>query len=84
MSTRLNTRPVLTIVTVVVFVYWAELLLRLAQTYLLHIPEAHARGLLGVALPWLAESGWVHHGVALVALIGCVASHRRASRAEVT
>jgi hypothetical protein len=84
MSTRLNTRPVLTVVTVVVLVYWAELLLRLGQTYLYHIPEAYARGLLGMALPWLAESGWVHHGFALVTLIGCLVSHRRTSRAEAT
>ncbi|SMC51512.1 hypothetical protein [Lentzea albidocapillata] len=83
MSTRPNTRPVLTVVTVVVLVYWAELLLRLAQTYLFHIPEPYARGLLGVVLPWLAESGWAHHGIAFVVLAGCLESHR-ASRAEVT
>ncbi|MCX2952857.1 hypothetical protein [Lentzea sp. NEAU-D7] len=84
MSTRLNTRPVLTVVTAVVLVYWAELLMRLGQTYLLHLPEAYARGLLGLVLPWLAESGWVHHGFALVALLGCLVSHREAARAEAT
>jgi hypothetical protein len=78
------TRPVLTVVTVVVLVYWAELLLRLAQTYLFHLPEAYARGLLGVALPWLAETGWAHHGIAFVVLIGCLEARRGASRAEVT
>ncbi|RDI34556.1 hypothetical protein [Lentzea flaviverrucosa] len=80
----MSTRPVLVVVTVAVLVYWAELLLRLAQTYLLHTPEPHARGLLGVALPWLAESGWAHHGVAFVVLAGCLVAHRGAARAEVT
>ncbi|SDG50142.1 hypothetical protein SAMN05216553_108370 [Lentzea fradiae] len=80
MPSRLNTRPVLAVVTVGALVYWAELLLRLAQTHLFPIPEPYALGLLGFALPWLAESGRAHHVLAFAVLVVCLMAHHRASR----
>lgn len=76
MLTRLNThrhRQALTVLTVIVLVYWAVRLLRAAQIHLFHIPAPQAHGLLGVPFPWLVHSEWSHHGYSLIVLIGFLA-----------
>ncbi|MGI5500105.1 hypothetical protein [Lentzea sp. CA-135723] len=59
--------PVLRVCAGVVLVSWAEMALRAGQIHLLHIPADQARGLLGVAFPWLLSSEWTYLGLAVLA-----------------
>lgn len=55
---------------VIVVAHWAEHLAQAAQIYLLGWPIPEARGVLGLAVPWLVTSEWLHYGYALVMLAG--------------
>lgn len=72
----MNTRRVLRVCTAVVLVPLAEQVLRAGQIHLLHFPEEHANGLLGIAFPRLLEVDWTHHGLALVALACLLVLHQ--------
>lgn len=65
-------RTALTVFMVIVLAHWAEHLAQAAQIYLLGFPVHHARGVLGLAFPWLVHSEWLHYGYALVMLIGLI------------
>lgn len=54
----------------VVAAHWAEHLAQAVQIYVLGMPTAQARGVLGMPFPWLVHSEWMHYGYALVMLIG--------------
>ncbi|MGQ0838104.1 hypothetical protein [Actinokineospora sp.] len=73
--TKLNTtwhRRALNGFLVIVLAHWAEHIAQAVQIYLLGWPVPRARGVLGLAFPWLVHSEWLHYGFALVMLIGLV------------
>lgn len=55
---------------VVVLAHWAEHLAQAYQIWALGWPVPKARGVLGLAYPWLITSEWLHYGYALVMLVG--------------
>ncbi|GAA2076815.1 hypothetical protein [Actinomadura alba] len=57
---------------VIVLAHWAEHLAQATQIYALGWPVKEARGVLGVPLPWLVTSEWMHYGYALVMLAGFI------------
>ncbi|PWK89603.1 hypothetical protein C8D88_102878 [Lentzea atacamensis] len=57
---------------VIVLGHWAEHVAQAFQIYALGWPVHEARGLLGVAFPWLVHSEALHYGYALVMLIGLI------------
>ena len=63
-------RPALLAFMVVVLAHWAEHLTQAYQVWALHMPRHHALGVLGMVWPWLVHSEWMHHGYALVMLVG--------------
>ncbi|MEX5717396.1 hypothetical protein [Geodermatophilus maliterrae] len=74
-SGRLNTtwhRRALLVFAVVVIAHWGEHLAQAVQIYVMGWPVPEAGGLLGLAVPWLVTSEWMHYGYALVMLIGLV------------
>ena len=50
--------------------HWAEHLAQAAQIWLLGWERPAARGVLGLAFPWLVSSEWLHYGYAIVMLVG--------------
>jgi hypothetical protein len=56
----------------IVLAHWAEHVAQAAQIYLLGWPKAEAGGVLGLALPWLVHSEWLHYGYALIMLAGLI------------
>jgi hypothetical protein len=54
----------------VVLAHWAEHLAQALQLYVLHWPEAEARGVVGLWFPWLIDAEVLHYGYALVMLAG--------------
>ncbi|ONI90349.1 hypothetical protein ALI144C_03110 [Actinosynnema sp. ALI-1.44] len=72
---RLNTsghRMALALFTFVVLAHWAEHLVQAFQIYALDWPRPQAGGVLGLWIPWLVTSEWLHYGYAIVMLIGLV------------
>ncbi|MCP2167741.1 hypothetical protein [Goodfellowiella coeruleoviolacea] len=65
-------RRALMLFMVVVAAHWAEHLAQAVQIYVLGMPVAEARGVLGMPLPWLVHSEWMHYGYALVMMIGLI------------
>jgi hypothetical protein len=63
-------RLALQLFMVVVAAHWAEHLAQAVQIYVLGMPTAEARGVLGVPFPWLVHSEWMHYGYALVMMVG--------------
>lgn len=55
---------------VIVIAHWAEHLTQAFQIWALGWPVPQARGVLGLAFPWLIKSEWLHYGYALVMLVG--------------
>ncbi|MEJ3748493.1 hypothetical protein WEI85_35070 [Actinomycetes bacterium KLBMP 9797] len=54
----------------VVLAHWAEHLAQAYQIWVLGWSRPEARGVLGVWIPWLVASEWLHYGYALVMVIG--------------
>jgi hypothetical protein len=54
----------------VVLAHWAEHIAQAIQIWGLGWSRPRAKGLLGLAYPWLVTSEWLHYGFALVMLIG--------------
>ncbi|MER7169018.1 hypothetical protein [Micromonospora sp. NPDC000207] len=54
----------------IVIAHWAEHLTQAYQIWVLGWPVPQARGVLGLAYPWLVTSEWLHYGYALIMLIG--------------
>jgi hypothetical protein len=72
-STALNGRhhrAWVSLFMVVVLAHWAEHIAQTIQIWGLGWPVPRARGLLGLAFPWLISSEWLHYGFALVMLVG--------------
>ena len=63
-------RAALSLFMVIVLAHWAEHIAQAVQIWGLGWPVPQARGVLGVPLPWLVSSEWLHYGYALVMLIG--------------
>lgn len=61
---------------VIVIAHWAEHLLQAMQVYLFNWPRPHAHGALGLAMPWLVTSEWLHYSYALAMLIGLIVLRR--------
>ena len=54
---------------VIVLGHWMEHFLQTFQIYVLGWPVPQARGMLGLAFPWLVSSELMHYGYALVMLV---------------
>ena len=68
---RLNTthhRAALNVFMVIVLAHWAEHIAQAVQIYALGWKVPEARGVLGLAFPWLIKSEWLHYSYALVML----------------
>lgn len=68
----LNTRyhkAALYVFMAIVVAHWAEHLAQAFQIYVLDYKVPAARGVLGMAFPWLVTSEWMHYGYALVMLV---------------
>ncbi|MGW7482213.1 hypothetical protein ACWGH8_26900 [Nonomuraea muscovyensis] len=65
-------RAALGLFLVVVIAHWAEHVMQAIQIYALGWPIPEARGVLGLAFPWLVTSEWMHYGYALVMLAGLI------------
>jgi hypothetical protein len=63
-------RAALNVFMLVVLAHWAEHIAQAVQIWGLGWPRPKARGVLGVAFPWLVTSEWLHYGYALVMLAG--------------
>lgn len=57
---------------VIVLAHWAEHIAQALQIYALGWPVKEAQGVLGLGVPWLVTSEWLHYGYALVMLIGLI------------
>jgi hypothetical protein len=71
----LNTRhhkTALTVFAIVVVGHWAEHLAQAFQIYALGWPRPEAGGVLGLAVPVLVTSEWLHYGYAILMLVGFV------------
>jgi hypothetical protein len=68
LNTRYH-RAALNIFMVVVVGHWAEHIAQAYQIWVLGWPRPKARGLLGLAYPWLVSSETLHYGYALVMLV---------------
>lgn len=53
---------------VVTLAHWAEHITQAVQVYLLGWPLPESRGVLGLWIPWLVKSEWLHYGYAIVML----------------
>jgi hypothetical protein len=70
---RLNTeyhRAALAIFMLIVLAHWAEHVAQAAQIWVFGWTRPEARGVLGLAWPWLVSSEWLHYGYALIMLAG--------------
>jgi hypothetical protein len=52
--------------------HWAEHVAQSIQIWLLDRPRPEARGILGMAWPWMVTTEWMHWGYALLMLVGLV------------
>jgi hypothetical protein len=57
----------------IVLFHWVEHLTQAYQIYVLHWARPMAGGFLGLFVPWLVSSEWLHYGYAIVMLIGFIA-----------
>ena len=71
LNTRWHRAALLTF-AVVVIGHWAEHLTQAFQIYVLGWPVPAAGGALGLVLPWLVTSEWLHYGYAVVMLVALV------------
>ena len=55
-------RTALNLYMVVVLAHWAEHLVQAFQIWVLGWPVRQSRGVLGLAVPWLVTSEWLHYG----------------------
>ncbi|SFP09280.1 hypothetical protein SAMN05421810_101931 [Amycolatopsis arida] len=68
----LNTRrhrPALVAFAVLVLAHWAEHIAQAVQVYLLGWPVPEALGVLGLWLPWVVTSEWLHYSYAIGMLV---------------
>lgn len=65
-----NHRVALNVFMVIVLAHWAEHLAQAAQIWLLGWTRPEAKGVLGLAFPWLVTSEWLHYGYAIAMVIG--------------
>jgi hypothetical protein len=65
-----NHRAALNVFMIIVLAHWAEHLTQAFQIWALGWKVPAARGVLGLAFPWLVKSEWLHYGYALVMIIG--------------
>jgi hypothetical protein len=63
-------KPAVYAFLVIVLAHWAEHLTQAVQIYLLGWPRPQAGGVLGLWIPWLVTSEWLHYGYAIVMLAG--------------
>jgi hypothetical protein len=63
-------RAALNAFMLVVIAHWAEHIAQAIQIWGLGWSRPKARGVLGLAFPWLVTSEWLHYGYALVMLAG--------------
>jgi hypothetical protein len=63
---------VLVIFMAIILAHWSEHLVQMGQIYLLHWPKAKALGVLGLAVPWLVASEWLHFVYAFLMVVGLV------------
>jgi hypothetical protein len=63
-------RAALSIFMLIVLAHWAEHLAQAAQIWVFGWTRPEARGVLGLAFPWLVSSEWLHYGYAIVMLAG--------------
>jgi hypothetical protein len=71
----LNTKyhkPALYVFMFVVIAHWAEHIAQAYQIWVLGWPRPQAGGVLGLWLPWLVTSEWLHYGYAVFMLAGLV------------
>jgi hypothetical protein len=54
----------------IVLAHWAEHLAQAFQVYVMGWPVPEARGVLGLWIPWLVKSEFLHYAYAIVMLIG--------------
>lgn len=69
----LNTRQhdtALSLFMVIVLAHWLEHVVQAVQVWGLDWSRPDARGALGLAVPWLVTSEWLHYGYALIMLAG--------------
>jgi hypothetical protein len=62
-------KPALLVYTAIVLAHWSEHLAQAAQIYLLGWPVPQARGVLGLAFPWLVSSELLHYAYAFIMLV---------------
>lgn len=63
-------KQALWIFTVIVLAHWAEHLAQATQIYVLNWPVSQSRGVVGLWIPWVVESEFLHYAYALVMLVG--------------
>jgi hypothetical protein len=63
----------LTAFMVIVLAHWAEHVTQAIQIYALNWPRPQAKGALGLWLPWLVTSEWLHYGYAVVMMVVLIA-----------
>lgn len=62
-------KPALIAFLVVTLAHWAEHITQAVQLYVLNWPLPESRGVLGLWIPWLVKSEWLHYGYAIVMLV---------------
>ncbi|MCG8925488.1 hypothetical protein [Lentzea sp. CC55] len=63
-------RLALNLFAFVVIAHWAEHIVQAIQVFVLGWPRPQAGGVLGLWIPWLVTSEWMHYGYAVIMLIG--------------
>ncbi|WP_434445332.1 hypothetical protein [Lentzea sp. E54] len=63
-------RTALNIFAFVVIAHWAEHIVQAIQVFVLGWPRPEAGGVLGLWIPWLVTSEWMHYGYAIIMLVG--------------
>ncbi|MBO3750607.1 hypothetical protein J5X84_31405 [Streptosporangiaceae bacterium NEAU-GS5] len=65
-------RTALNVFMVIVVAHWAEHIAQAIQIYALGWKVPDAKGVLGLAFPWLVTSEWLHYGYALIMLVALI------------
>ncbi|GHH39483.1 hypothetical protein [Lentzea cavernae] len=63
-------RVALNLFAFVVIAHWAEHIVQAIQVFVLGWPRPQAGGVLGLWIPWLVTSEWMHYGYAVIMMIG--------------
>jgi hypothetical protein len=63
-------RAALSIFMLIVLAHWAEHVVQAMQIWMFGWTRPEAKGVLGLAFPWLVTSEWLHYGYALIMLAG--------------